>query len=88
MSDNVVPLRAGLLPQGEPEKPEVNERLVEELERILEAARAGEIVGMAGAYLHREKGASYSFAGVVGSYSLIGGLECAKQRLLAIVLGR
>ena len=29
-----------------------------------------------------------SFAGSVGSYSMIGGLECAKARLLQIVLGR
>jgi hypothetical protein len=67
---------------------EVNERLVEEIERLLEAARAGEIVGMAGTYLHKDRGTSYSFAGAVGSYSLIGGLECAKARLLAIALGR
>ena len=84
MSDKVVALRGEFKPQ----QPEVNERLIEELERLLEAARAGEIIGMAGSYLHPEKGASYSFAGVVGSYSLIGGLECAKERLLSIVLGR
>jgi hypothetical protein len=65
---------------------EVNERLVEEIERLLEAARSGEIVGMAGTYLHKDKGASYSFAGKVGAYSMIGGLECAKARLLSIVL--
>jgi hypothetical protein len=84
MADNVVALRGELPPQTA----EPNERLVEELERLLEAARAGEIVGMAGAYLHKERGASYSFAGAVGSYGLIGGLECAKERLLSIVLGR
>ena len=84
MADNVVALR-GIIetPQVKP-----NERLVEELERLLEAARSGEILGMAGAYLHREKGASYSFAGTVASFSLIGGLECAKTRLLGIVLDR
>ena len=82
MSDNVVALR------GEVAAPvaEVNERLVEELERVLQAARSGEIVGLAGTYLHRDKTASYSFAGRVGAYSLIGGLECAKARLLSIVL--
>ena len=84
MSDNVVALR------GEFQAPaaEVNERLIEEMERLLEAARCGEIIGMAGTYLHKDKGASYSFAGNVGAYSLLGGLECAKARLLSIVLSR
>ena len=84
MSDNVVALRG----EYQPPSNEPNERLVEEIERLLEMARSGDIVGMAGTYLHRDKGASYSFAGIVGSYSLIGGLECVKTRLLSIVLGR
>jgi hypothetical protein len=90
MSDNVVALRgefrtvAAAVESGL----EVNERLVEEIERLLESARSGEIVGMAGTYLHKDRRASYSFAGRVGTYSLIGGLECAKERLLSIVLGR
>ena len=84
MSDNVVALRGELQAAAV----QVNERLVEEIERLLEAARAGEIIGMAGTYLHKDKGASYSFAGMVGAYSLVGGLECAKTRLLGIVLGR
>ena len=84
MADNVVALRGDF----QPPEPEVNDRLVEELERLLEAAQSGEIVGMAGAYLHKDKGASYSFAGMVGAYDLIGGLECVKARLLGIALGR
>ena len=84
MSDNVVALRGELKLQ----QSEVNERLIEEIERLLEAARAGEIVGMVGSYLHKDKGASYSFAGIVGSYGLIGGLECAKARLMALAEGR
>ncbi len=84
MSDNVVALRGELQPQ----EPQVNERLVEEIERLLEAARSGEIVGMAGSYLHKDRAASYSFAGLVGSYGLIGGLECAKARLMALAEGR
>ena len=85
MSDNVVALRGALQPA---EAAAVNERLIEEMERLLEAARAGEIIGLAGAYLHKDKGASYSFAGSVGAYELIGGLECVKTRLLGIALGR
>ncbi len=84
MSDNVVALRGELQPQ----EPAVNERLVEEIERLLDAARSGEIVGMAGSYLHKDRAASYSFAGLVGSYGLIGGLECAKARLMAIAEAR
>ena len=85
MSDNVVALRGELKP---PQAAEVNERLVEEVERLLEAARAGEIVGMAGSYLHKDKSASYSFAGIVASYGLIGGLECAKARLMGLAQAR
>ena len=85
MADNVVALRGALLPRPQPE---VNERLVQELTRLLDAARSGDIVGMAGTYLHKDRRASYSFAGTVGTFSLIGGLECAKERLLALVVGR
>ena len=84
MSDNVVALRGAF----QAPEAEVNERLVAELERLAEAARSGEIIGLACTYLHKDKGAAYSFAGSVGSYSMIGGLECAKARLLQIVLGR
>jgi hypothetical protein len=83
MSEKVVALRG----EFRSPEPEVNVRLIEELQRLLESARSGEIVGMAGTYLHRDKSASYSFAGTVGPYSLIGGLECAKTRLLSISLG-
>ena len=86
MSDNVVALRGVFQPPRS--ETEINERLVEELSRLLEAARSGEIIGMAGTYLHKDRRASYSFAGNVGTFSLIGGLECAKQRLLGIVMGR
>jgi hypothetical protein len=83
MSENVVALRGEFTPpQGV-----VNARLVEELERLLESAKSGEIVGMAGSYLHKDRQSSWSFAGVVGSYGLIGGLECAKERLLRLALG-
>lgn len=89
MSDNVVALRGAFHAAAPPlVAPPVNERLIAEIERLLAAARSGEIIGMAGTYLHNDKAASYSFAGQVGSFSLIGGLECAKERLLGIVLGR
>ena len=62
--------------------PQVSATLVNELERLLESARSGDIVGMAGSFIHADRLVSYSFAGAVGGFSLIGGLECLKERLV------
>ena len=51
MSGNVI----GLHGTWEPQPAEANATVVEELERLLEAARSGEIVGISGAYVHRDK---------------------------------
>jgi hypothetical protein len=86
MADNVVSLvgpMASAQPEGQP-----NATVIEELERLLEAARAGEIIGLAGSYVHRDKVVTYSFAGIVGSYGLIGGLDCVKERLIRIALAK
>ena len=86
MADNVVSLfgpMASAQPEGQP-----NATVIEELERLLEAARAGEIIGVAGSYVHRDKVVTYSFAGIVGSYGLIGGLDCVKERLIRIALAK
>lgn len=64
------------------EGPRVSATLVSELERLLEAARSGDILGMAGSFIHSDRLVSYSFAGAVGGFSLIGGLECLKERLV------
>ena len=80
MSEKVVALHGTY----QPPVVQVDSKLVEELERILDGARSGEIIGMAGTYLHKDRAASYSFAGVVATYSMLGGLECAKDRLLRI----
>jgi len=74
---------ASAQPEGQP-----NATVIEELERLLEAARAGEIIGLAGSYVHRDKVVTYSFAGIVGSYGLIGGLDCVKERLIRIALAK
>ncbi len=84
MSDNVISLRG----QYAPPSPEPNATVIEELERLLEAARAGEILGLAGAYVHRDKVISYSYAGAVASYGMLGGLDCVKERLLRIAIER
>lgn len=84
MSNNVVSLRGSFA--ATPAEP--NRALIDELERLLEAARAGEIVGMAGCYVHKDKVVSYSYAGAVASYGMLGGLDCVKERLLRIALAR
>lgn len=68
--------------------PKPNETLVEELERLLQAARAGQIVGMAGAYQHQDRIVTYSYAGMIGGFSLLGGLECLKERLVRLAMSR
>jgi hypothetical protein len=86
MADNVVNLFGPVMqtqPEGQP-----NATVIEELERLLQAARAGEIIGLAGSYVHRDKVVTYSFAGIVGSYGLIGGLDCVKERLVRIALAK
>jgi hypothetical protein len=80
MSDNVVSLRGK---SCEP-SPQANVTVIAELERLLQAARAGDIVGMAGTYIHKDKAVTYSYAGAVASYGMIGGLDCVKERLLRI----
>jgi hypothetical protein len=84
MSENVISLRGHYTPPS----PEPNATVVEELERLLQAAKAGEILGLAGAYVHRDKVISYSYAGAVASYGMLGGLDCVKERLLRIAMDR
>jgi hypothetical protein len=67
---------------------EPNATVVQELERLLEAARAGEIVGLAGSYMHKDKVVTYSYAGLVAGYSIVGGLSCLKERLMQIIMAR
>jgi hypothetical protein len=86
MSAEIVSLN-GAAAIAEPEaKP--NETLVQELERLLQAARAGQIVGMAAAYQHRDRVITYSFAGAIGGYAVLGGLDCLKERLVRLAVSR
>ena len=61
---------------------EPNATVVQELERLLEAASAGEIIGLAGSYMHKDKIVTYSYAGLVAGYSIVGSLSCLKERLM------
>ena len=84
MSAEIVSLNGAVaLPGAKP-----NETLVQELGRLLEAAKAGEIVGMAGAYQHNNRVITYSYAGHVGGYGILGGLDCLKERLVRLALSR
>ena len=65
-----------------PDAPQVSATLIGELERLLDAAKLGDIVGMAGSFIHADRLVSYSFAGAVGGFGVIGGLECLKERLV------
>jgi hypothetical protein len=65
-----------------------NEILVQELERLLQAARAGQIVGMAGTYQHQDRMVTYSYAGAVGGFAVLGGLDCLKERLVRLAVSR
>jgi hypothetical protein len=86
MSAEIVSL-TGAVTLAEPEaKP--NETLVQELERLLQAARAGQIVGMAGAYQHQDRVITYSYAGTIGGYAVLGGLDCLKERLVRLAVSR
>lgn len=84
MSENVVSLRGTY----QPPVAQPNPTVVQELERLLEAARSGEIVGVAGTYMHKDRSVTYSYAGLVAGYSVVGGIECLKDRLVRTVSTR
>jgi hypothetical protein len=88
MTDNVVSLRGSFAPPSAQPSPQPNPNVIQELERLLAAAKAGDIVGLAGTYVHKDKIVSYSYAGAVASYGMIGGLDCVKERLLRIAIGQ
>jgi len=69
MSAQIVSLSGAVIPV---EQPEPNQTLVQELERLLEAARAGQIVGMAGTYQHQDRAITYSYAGMIGGFAMLG----------------
>jgi hypothetical protein len=84
MSENVVSLHGTYVPAA----PETSKVVIEELERLLDAARSGEINGIAGTFVHGNKTITYSYAGKVAGFGMIGGIECLKERLLRIARER
>lgn len=76
-SGSVVSLRGG--PTG---LPEVNAAAVEALERWLEMARSGHLVGVALAGLDCDGCGRWALSGRVGGYSMLGALEVVRAELL------
>jgi len=88
MSAQIVSLNGDVVSAESACAPKPNDILVKELERLLEAAKAGQIAGMAAAYHHHDRTISYSYAGSIGGFGLIGGLACLKERLVQLAIGR
>ena len=66
---------------GEVILPTPNAGCIAELRRMLEQAEAGEIVGIVCARLHGDKLGSYTIAGMIGPYSLLGAVDMAHHEL-------
>jgi hypothetical protein len=83
VSDNVVSFREGFAtPRSSPEPVE---SVVKFLESLLERARSGDIIAIAAAYMHHDTAVSDWHAGGV-SLSLLGGMDCRKQRMVQEIL--
>lgn len=82
MSENVVSLFGAPLPQASRPASAPVESVVRELERLLDLARQGEVIGFAGAFQGTTRVVGYSFAGAVQGYAMLGGLDCVRQRLI------
>ena len=83
MTGEVVGLRGSFTPTiGK----EPDAKLIEEIEHLLEAVKAGEVVGLAGVFLNKDKVVSYAYSGVIAGYGVLGGLDCLKARLIREVL--
>lgn len=80
--DKVVGLRGALVPERK-----VNETCVELLEELLAQALSGEIVGVAAVSLHFNSGTSWSVAGTVGGYGMVGACERVKLELMDVADG-
>ncbi|RDC59780.1 hypothetical protein HME9302_00975 [Alteripontixanthobacter maritimus] len=76
----VTALHGGDIVTGAP-----NAGCVAKLKELLERAEAGEITGIVCASLHSDKLASYSIAGMVGPYSLLGAADMAQSELLDLM---
>jgi len=78
---NVISINGGEVPQlATPQ-----ESVIEALENALEAARSGRVQGVAFVTLESDGMASYTVAGLVTSYSLLGGLDMARDFIVGAI---
>lgn len=63
--------------QGEP-----RQTIIDTCEELLRMAKAGEMQGLAAAFLHRDHTASFRIAGLAGSYTLLGAIGVVERRLI------
>lgn len=61
-----------------------NEACVEELERLLECAKRGEVIGFAGTYMMQDYTSNYLIAGLAGGFGMLGAVEMIKAELIDI----
>lgn len=66
---------------GEIIRPTPNSGCVAKLRELLEQAENGEIVGITCASLHGDGTASYTIAGMVGPYAMLGAVSMAESEL-------
>lgn len=78
--DKVVSLRGAFIPALSTGDKDVTEILRD----LLVKAEAGEIIGISAAYVHRDLTAAWSRGGSLGSFSIIGAVECMKYELVKI----
>lgn len=76
--NNVVSLFGDANPSFEPDL-----HTISELERLLEAARSGEVVGLTGVASHRDNTTTEVYAGTYWLRQLLGSLEIIKARIIA-----
>lgn len=82
MSGEFKPLFGGMTYERE-----VVPATIDALEQVLEAAKSGEIVGVAITTLDHKGMGGYAIAGRVGGYSMIGAIEMIKAELVTVNWG-
>ncbi|MEW4469010.1 hypothetical protein AB1K62_14380 [Parasphingorhabdus sp. JC815] len=79
---NVTALRGDKVFTGQP-----HAGCVAKLKELLERAEAGDLTGIVCAGLHSDGTASYSIAGMIGPYSLLGATDMARTELIELMKG-
>lgn len=86
-TENIVPLRPGVQPEATTAAPEPHEGVINFLERTLQEAREGKVVGLVLAQNSPDWRSSYSIVGFIGGYSMQGAVQCALADIVDINRG-